>query len=43
MAAVAGPGLCENERQFMSQKPKGSITSVETRKPPLPSRSDSSA
>jgi hypothetical protein len=36
MAALAGPGICENESQFMSQKPKGSITSVETRKPPLP-------
>jgi hypothetical protein len=32
MAALAGPGICQN----MSQKPKGSITSVETRKPPLP-------
>jgi hypothetical protein len=36
MVAIAGPGLCENERQFMNQKPKGSITSVETRKQPLP-------
>jgi hypothetical protein len=36
MAAIAGPGLCKNERQFMSQKPKGSITSAETRNPPLP-------
>ena len=36
MAAVAGPGLCENERQLMSQKSRGSITSVETRKAPPP-------
>jgi hypothetical protein len=36
MAAVAGPGLCENERQLMSQKSRGSITAVETRKAPLP-------
>ena len=36
MAAVAGPGLCKNERQLMSQKPRGSITSVEPRKAPPP-------
>src|SRR5439155_5776811 len=36
MAAIAGPGLCKNERQLMSQKPRESITSVETRKAPPP-------
>src|SRR2546429_6972343 len=36
MAAVSGPGLCKNERQLMSQKPRGSIASVEPRKVPPP-------
>jgi hypothetical protein len=36
MAAVAGPGLCEKERRRMSQKPRGSLTSVEARKTPPP-------
>ena len=36
MAAVSGPGLCKNERQLMSQKSRGSITSVEPRKAPPP-------
>jgi hypothetical protein len=36
MAAVAGPGLCENECKPMSQKPTGTMTSVETRKAPPP-------
>jgi hypothetical protein len=36
MAAIAGPGLRENERQLMTQKPIESITSVETRKAPPP-------
>jgi hypothetical protein len=36
MAALAGPGLRENERQRMSHKPRGSITSVEGRKAPPP-------
>jgi hypothetical protein len=36
MAAIAGPGLCENERHLMTHKPRGSMTSVETRKAPRP-------
>jgi hypothetical protein len=36
MAAVAGTRLCKSERQLMSQKSRGSITSVETRKAPPP-------
>src|SRR5262245_2008473 len=36
MAGLAGPGLCENERQLMSQKSRESITAVETRKTPPP-------
>ena len=36
MAAVARPRLRENERRPMSKKPRGSITSVETRKVPPP-------
>src|SRR5262245_12427753 len=36
MATVAGPGLCENERQLMSQKSGEPINSIETRKAPPP-------
>jgi hypothetical protein len=36
MVAVAGPGLCKNERRLMSQKSRGSNISVETRKAPPP-------
>src|SRR5262245_5190997 len=37
MATVAGPGLCENERQLMNQKSGEPINSIETRKalPPV--------
>ena len=36
MATLPGPGLCENERQLMSQKSGGAITAVETPKAPPP-------
>ena len=36
MATVAGPGLCENERQLMNQKSGEPINSIETRKAPPP-------
>ena len=36
MAAVAGAGLCETESQLMSEKPRESITSIETRKASAP-------
>jgi hypothetical protein len=36
MAPLAGPALCENEHQRMSEKSRGSITSAEMRKAPPP-------